>query len=148
MTKRTKLKEIVKCCELRFNRGSAFDWKHSDFLDLNKEILEVASVNISANTLKRIFGKIAMDDEYIPQRATIDALKLYGGYIDELVAEHENNVVATQLANKRPSKKLIYLLVFIAIIISVLTFLYLNKSSKLLGSIKLISAEGILPSTA
>jgi hypothetical protein len=76
MTKRTRLKEIIKCCEKSFNRGPAFEWKHSDYLDLNKEIIDAIGLNISASTLKRIFGKVAMDEEYIPQRATIEALSV------------------------------------------------------------------------
>jgi hypothetical protein len=35
MTKGARLNEIVKCCEIRFNRGDAGTWKHGDFVDLN-----------------------------------------------------------------------------------------------------------------
>jgi hypothetical protein len=73
--------DIVKFCESRFNRGPASEWKHSDFGELSREILLDTDTAISPNTLKRIFGKISVEDDYFPQQATIDALKIYGGYI-------------------------------------------------------------------
>ena len=74
MAKKAKIADIVKCWEERFDRGASLIWKHSDFVDLNREILRDTEVNISPNTLKRIFGKISVDDEYTPQQATVDAL--------------------------------------------------------------------------
>jgi hypothetical protein len=80
MTKGARLKDIIKCCEIRFNRGEATTWKHSDFVDLHREIQRDTNTNISPSTLKRIFGKVAVDEDYIPQQATLDALKKYGRY--------------------------------------------------------------------
>ena len=74
MTKGARLNDIVKCCEIRFNRGDATAWKHGDFVDLHREIRNDTSINISPSTLKRIFGKVTVDEDYIPQQATLDAL--------------------------------------------------------------------------
>jgi hypothetical protein len=82
MTKGARLNAIINCCEIRFNRGAATTWRHGDFVDLNREIQRDTNTNISPSTLKRIFGKIAVDDDYIPQQATVDALKKYGKYIE------------------------------------------------------------------
>ena len=87
MTKGERLNNIIKYCETRFDRGDAATWKHSDFVDLNREIMRDASVNISPSTLKRIFGKISVDEEYVPQQATIDALKKYGKYEEPLTSQ-------------------------------------------------------------
>lgn len=75
MDKKTLLKNIVKSCEARFNRGASENWKHSDFSDFSREILKETKVNISTNTLKRIFGKIVVDD--YPKLWTAETPNLY-----------------------------------------------------------------------
>lgn len=102
MTKRARLNDIVKCCEVRFNRGDATTWKHGDFVDLNREIQRDTNVNISPNTLKRIFGKIAVDEDYIPQQATLDALKKYGRYADTEISPPNTQAVARPQPEPQP----------------------------------------------
>jgi hypothetical protein len=148
MTKRERLNEMVKCCERRFNRGDATSWKHGDFVDLNRAILQDTSVNISPITLKRIFGKIAVEDDYIPQQATLDALKKYGYY-----EEPENpkpaetpEVLPNQPEGKSNFKKYSILLAVIIVIIGLLTWPLLKPKS-VTGTIKVARNEGHLPAT-
>jgi len=147
MTRRTRIREIIRCCEKTFNRGSAFEWKHSDYLDLNKEIIDATGLNISASTLKRIFGKVAINEEYVPQRATIEALSTYGRYIDKPIdpaitvkerdaqAPQRNNIIAITIGA-------------ISLIALILVIFLFNPSKSSNAQIKLEGTEGTLPLTA
>ena len=149
MTKGASLDEIIKCCELRFNHGEVSTWKHGDFVYLNREILRDTNTNISPSTLKRIFGKVAVEDDYIPQQATLDALKKYGRY-----AEPENlqpalpPVAQPNTINRtRNFKPLKFILPVLIVIAGLLAWQLLQKKD-MLGNIKLIRTEGQLPATA
>jgi hypothetical protein len=83
MDKKGKLVAIINSCERRFERGAATGWTHSDFVDLSREIMRDTRVNISPSTLKRIFGKVSVDDGYLPQQATTEALEKFGGYLTQ-----------------------------------------------------------------
>lgn len=151
MSRRINLIEVIKYCEVRFSRGDSLQWAHSDYSDLNKEIFSDTGINISVNTLKRIFGKLAVDESYIPQQATIEALKKYGRYIDpkttptiieESPVEDENAENATRNLNP-------YIITVGAlVIVGIVLWWFLQPSPVLVGQIKLKKTEGILPSTA
>jgi len=152
MGKKANLDDIVRCCEIRFNRGASADWKHSDFNDLSREILYHTDVNISPSTLKRIFGKISVVDDYIPQQATLDALKKYGRY-----AGPENTPPALPpLAQPKPFSRtgnfkhrnpVFVVLTIIVVITGLITWQFLNPN-KISGKISLSRTEGYLPSPA
>ncbi len=152
MDRRSRLKDIIKSCEARFGRGAAEHWVHRDYADLNLEILHGTGVNISANTLKRIFGKISVDDDYLPQQATIDALIKYSAY---LPSETETFLPATEETPKTPtvnnSRRIktggIIAIVCILVAIGVLIWKFLPSKPPLQGSIKQTAAEGSLPVT-
>ena len=150
MDKRTTLNNIIIYCQNRFNNGLATDWKHSDFANLSREIMRDTGVNISPNTLKRIFGKISVDDDYLPQQATIDALKKYGRYVPQEISSISLPQVEDTPKRNNPFifKKYQQVIVISLIIISGL-FLYkiLTSTDNLSGSIKLARIEGILPQT-
>lgn len=151
MDKKTLLKNIVKSCEARFNRGASENWKHSDFSDFSREILKETKVNISTNTLKRIFGKIVVDDYYLPQQATINALKNYSNYIYH-EADNDSEVIQskTTVATNLIFLKKHHFLWAISIIFLITCGLYFftkNKENNL-GLIKLVNTEGLLPKTA
>lgn len=55
-------------------------WTNSDYIKLSNILYKKTRVQISPNTLKRIFGKIKTDARYYPQKATRDALVNYIGY--------------------------------------------------------------------
>lgn len=155
MTKRARLQDIIKCCENRFNRGDATTWKHGDFVDLSREINRETDANISPNTLKRIFGKITVDEDYIPQQATLDALKKYGQYAAP------ENISPAQLPPAQPlssqpdmpehTSKVNWfrpmLLITIALVIGCIAWLMI-KPKNITGKISLTRTEGQLPATA
>ena len=154
MAKKAKLADIVNCCEERFNRGASLTWKHSDFVDLNREILRDTEVNISPNTLKRIFGKISVDDEYSPQQATIDALIKYGGYSLTEAEGIERRKSEEQVIDKKPSRTKSFKWLLIPAIIIILVFVafalgtFKSRPNEMPGAIKLKTIEGLLPATA
>lgn len=154
MTKKNELLEINVCCETRFNRGAASEWKHSDFNDLSREIFKDTDVNISSNTLKRIFGKIAVEDDYLPQQATVDALKKYGGYSSTgRVVSNDMPRQKDSVANPRQNRLKKYLLPIAILLVLLLgiKFFFFNgsqRNSALTGKIIPANIEGILPATA
>lgn len=153
MDKKTQFKDIVKSCETHFNRGSSDDWKHGDFNDFSREILKATKVNISTNTLKRIFGKISVDDYYLPQQATIDALKKYSGYVESEVCNDTEEIKSESFVKSSSvilTKSLfLWSVLIILLIISIFYFVTKNTSEKIYsGNIKLTGTEGLLPKTA
>lgn len=169
MTKGARLNEIIKCCEKRFNRGDAATWKHGDFVDLSREIQRDTNTNISPSTLKRIFGKVSVDDDYIPQQATFDALKKYGRYEEPKAIEPENLNPAQQpeplpellpellpIAQPPQTKAndvlkrwrvVLFFMAIIAVTGTVITW-QLSKPKSFTGNIQLARTEGQLPATA
>lgn len=57
-------------------------WNNADFARLSEEIFARSRVQVSSNTLKRIFGRIHTTERYYPQQATRDALAQYIGFTD------------------------------------------------------------------
>ena len=148
MTKRARLNDIVRFCQIRFNRGEGATWKHSNFLDLSRDIYQDTRINISPITLKRIFGKISVDEDYVPQQATLDALIKYGRYTETEDSQAE-------IAIKQPTNLLVnkwktpvwVLIISCAIAACLLLSRWPTKPETLSGEIKIASTEGILPST-
>lgn len=154
MDKRLQLKVIIKKCEQKFGRGNSENWKHNDFNDFSAAILESTKINISPNTLKRIFGKIPTDKYYLPQQATFDALICYSEIDKNELADENFNAIShtdiNQTERKSKNSKIkLGLLIFAIIILS--TFIYLNFKTPFFNAnevkIKLSSSEGILPKT-
>ncbi len=162
MTKRARLNNIVKCCETRFDRGDVAAWKHGDYVDLNREIQNDTSVNISPSTLKRIFGKVAVDEEYIPQQATLDALKKYGRFVEPDNVPRALSPITppqpeplpvvqpTTPARSRYFNRFKIAFTILAVMIVSAGFLtwQLLKPKNIAGTIRLTRTEGHLPATA
>jgi len=73
------------CCQLvadTYGKPDSSEWTNSDFIRLTSILYKKTHVQISPNTLKRIFGKIKTDARYYPQKATRDALAQYVGFAD------------------------------------------------------------------
>lgn len=90
------------CCRLVseiYGKPDISAWTNSDFIRLGYILHKKTHVQISPNTLKRIFGKIKTDVRYYPQKATRDALALYVGFKD-----WEKFTYATLLAAPAQSK--------------------------------------------
>jgi len=146
MGKRPDLVEIVKSCELKFNRGDSAQWKNIDFSDLSREVQKSTKVNISTSTLKRIFGKVAVDHFYVPQQATIEALQKYADIKDQ-----PETLRGDPLLAQKPSKKdrlIVTISIIIAFgIITSLCWFYLIRTD-VPARIILKETEGSLPATA
>ncbi|WP_316807734.1 hypothetical protein [Pedobacter agri] len=151
---KTKFENIVLSCKMRFNRGEAVGWKHSDFMDLSRAILRDTKVSISTNTLKRIFGKIAVDEYYIPQQATIQALEKYGQNLylaDE--APLVNPVTEAPVKSKENPKKSIYRLAMPFALITLvgvclIAFNFFSNKADFKSNLRFLEMEGQLPATA
>ncbi|RZF59778.1 hypothetical protein [Sphingobacterium corticibacterium] len=145
--RRDELIAIIKKCEYRFNRGGYSEWRHSDYDDLRREIRRSTNVVISTNTLKRIFGKIDVDEDYFPQRATIDALRTYGNEgTEEMNFSNESPITVQKPFLKLNVVRLSIGLVII--LIAVFTFGYFWQSSdETQAKISIIGMEGELPAT-
>ncbi|MDX2190005.1 MAG: hypothetical protein SFY32_09090 [Bacteroidota bacterium] len=78
-TQEELLVECKRLVEQKFAQGDAHLWKNEHYLALSKDIQEVTKIYISADTLKRIFGKRKFA---LPQPATRNALVAYIGYKD------------------------------------------------------------------
>ena len=66
----------------KFGKPVIADWTNGDYIRLSSILLHATSVQISPNTLKRIFGKLKTPERYYPQKATRDALVQYIGFKD------------------------------------------------------------------
>lgn len=151
MPKKLNLNDIINCCESRFNRGLAADWKNSDFIDLSRDILRDTDVNISTSTLKRIFGKVAVDDDYLPQQATLNALVKYGRYVIDINDTLDNEKVLTStkpVIAKTITRTYKYLLLIVFFAIAgILAFKFLKPGNNSVSKISQTASEGLLPST-
>lgn len=83
--KASSLEHLDYCCQLiseLYGKPDISAWTNSDYVRLGYILFKKTHVQISPNTLKRIFGKIKTDVRYYPQKATRDALARYIGYSD------------------------------------------------------------------
>lgn len=83
--KASTLDLLDHCCQLvadTYGKPDSSEWTNSDFIRLTNILYKKTHVQISPNTLKRIFGKIKTDARYYPQKATRDALVQYVGFAD------------------------------------------------------------------
>ncbi|MGA0556283.1 hypothetical protein ACO2Q8_06520 [Larkinella sp. VNQ87] len=77
--------DLERCCQRVsevYGNPDWMAWTNSDYIRLSRILFRQTNVQISPNTLKRIFGKIKTDSRYYPQKATRDALASYVGYPD------------------------------------------------------------------
>lgn len=150
--------KILKLVETKFGRGSSSDWKNRDFEDLNFEIIKKTKTNISAHTLKRIFGKIKTNEYYLPQKATIIALKQYVNFeeSEKIKSEistqdtHSDTIPKQLYQNRKNNTLLLSIISTVLVIISISIYFIVAKNthSTTFGEIKLLSTEGQIPTTA
>ena len=168
MEKSDQLKEIIIRCEEKFAHGPVSQWKHGDYELLSAAVYRKTGVIISANTLKRIFGKIKVEADYLPQTATFNALAQYCDYEpnqDErqptVDAEPEPEVSTQLIDNEAPtsntingrlsSRLKISLSISTLLVLAIIIYIFQKKSDKpplLVGSITNSSIEGSVPATA
>jgi|GEM_PF-752316 len=176
MLKDERFNDILRQTELKFGRGSSKNWINRDFEDLSFQIKRSSKYTISALTLKRIFGKIQTSDDYLPQKATQQALEIYAEYKENKVqvdsinaneiatedSEEDKQILDTESntntqsdlkttetrSKKRTSTYLLILATIAACILIIFVFRTKNDTNTLRGSIKLIKTEGENPKTA
>lgn len=76
---------LERCCQLVgevYGKPNRSAWTNGDYVNLSRLLFRQTKVQISPNTLKRIFGKIRTEARYYPQKATRDALAQFIGYPD------------------------------------------------------------------
>src|SRR6185436_11411732 len=72
------LQLCIRLIEQKLNWRPAEEWRNYEFTELTEKILDSTSVNLSATTLKRVFGKLKY--ESLPSSATLNALAAYLGF--------------------------------------------------------------------
>src|SRR5258705_8199267 len=72
------LQLCIRLIEQKLNWRPADEWRNYEFTELSEKILDSTGVNLSATTLKRIFGKLKY--ESLPSSATLNALSAFIGY--------------------------------------------------------------------
>ena len=72
------LQLCIRLIEQKLNWRPAEEWRNYEFTELSEKILDATGVNLSATTLKRIFGKLKY--ESLPSSATLNALAAFLGY--------------------------------------------------------------------
>ena len=92
------LQLCIRLIEQKLNWRPVDEWRNYEFTELSEKILDATSVNLSATTLKRIFGKLKY--ESLPSSATLNALAAFLGYASwmEFKAKHALN-------EREPEKK-------------------------------------------
>ncbi|MCE6990510.1 hypothetical protein [Dyadobacter sp. CY323] len=98
----SSLDQLDHCCRLVsevYGKPDIGKWTNGDYVKLGYTLYKKTQVQISPNTLKRIFGKIRTDVRYYPQRATRDALARYIGYSDWENFNTSKPVFTTQVHN-------------------------------------------------
>jgi len=154
MLKNERFNNILSEVEVKFGRGSSLNWINRDFEDLSFEIKKRTKVTISALTLKRIFGKIQTPDDYLPQKATLQALEIFSGitFITQkptaayvpLTPENDN-----KSKSAKPTKKIHYVfLILTSLLVASFVYWFFGHKATENGSLKLIKTEGENPKTA
>lgn len=78
MIEKEHIKIALQLVEEKFNKGNSANWKDKDFKELNNLIFDKAKINISPNTLRRLYGRLkTYKKEYSPQKDTLNALAAY-----------------------------------------------------------------------
>ncbi|MBI9064835.1 MAG: hypothetical protein JEZ14_22810 [Marinilabiliaceae bacterium] len=140
--KNTYLRLVLAEVENKFNRGKSNSWVNRDFHDLSFEVLQETDTRLSADTLKRIFGKLKTADGYYPQEATLMALIKYSGYQPKQPINEER-----QRGLNRKIASLIFIPVLVGILIgSVILFSQDNTLHAF--QFEYVNKQGTAPFTA
>lgn len=94
MNDRYYIKIIIRKIENQLNWSKVIFWTDNEYKKLSSLIHEDTSISISAQTLKRLFGKIKYKDDYKAQPATKDALARFLNYPnwDAFIADHRHSM--------------------------------------------------------
>ena len=130
------IKKCLKEIKTRINLGDSSKWTDPDYRVLSKEIEKVTHVSISAQTLKRYYGKIHYKTKFNPQGATKDAFAVYLGYKDWDQYKHAKRIQVTR------SKRVVLIPLYIsAVLVLISVALWLIVVSRQIETSPLISFE-------
>ncbi|MBK8884989.1 MAG: hypothetical protein IPN67_22355 [Bacteroidales bacterium] len=93
MNDRYYIRIIIRKIEKKLNWSKVTFWTDNEYKKLSSLIYEDTSISISAQTLKRLFGKIKYKDDYKAQPATKDALARFLNYSnwDAFISGHQQS---------------------------------------------------------
>ena len=90
--------------------GKKENWTDREFNSISEKIYSVTACKLSKDTLKRIFGRVIVPGNYIPQKDTLDAIVRYLGYDNwysfEQSMDNEKPFVATEEGQSQDKKVL------------------------------------------
>jgi hypothetical protein len=128
------LQLCIRLIEQKLNWRPVDEWRNYEFTELSEKILDATSVNLSATTLKRIFGKLKY--ESLPSSATLNALAAFLGYASwmEFKAKHPLNEGESEKKTSARKKFLLQhkvwpMTAIAAVIIVILAFTFLSGKS-------------------
>jgi hypothetical protein len=128
------LQLCIRLIEQKLNWRPADEWRNYEFNELSDKILDATGVNLSATTLKRVFGKLKY--ESLPSSATLNALAAFLGYASwmDFKSKQPLNKQEVEKATAARKKFLLQLKVWpmtaaAAVIIIILAFTFLSGKS-------------------
>src|SRR6187402_2246210 len=128
------LQLCIRLIEQKLNWRPAEEWRNYEFTELSEKILDATGVNLSATTLKRIFGKLKY--ESLPSSATLNALAAFLGYASWMDFKSKQPCNKQVVEKKETTRKRFFLKHKIwpmtaaaAVIIVILAFTFLSGKS-------------------
>jgi hypothetical protein len=153
MSDRYYIRIIINRIEKKLRWGKVSQWTDHEYKRLSTLIYDDTSISISAQTLKRLFGKIKYKDDYKAQPATKDALARFLGYTDWEKFVKDSRYVLLRLlpppltTNFRAMRPAIRLLVPSGIILLLLLAWIMTGARKNTLSIYAENVTGTVPHT-
>jgi len=131
------LQLCIKLIEQKLNWRPVEEWRNYEFTELSERIFDATCVNLSATTLKRIFGKVKY--ESLPSSATLNALALFLGYSSWMnfkssqpLTKAPGPTTAPVITRKPFKKERLWPVAFLSVgIIAILTFSFLSGKSNI-----------------
>jgi len=128
------LQLCIRLIEQKLNWRPAEEWRNYEFTELSEKIWDATSVNLSATTLKRIFGKLKY--ESLPSSATLNALAAFLGFASWMDFKSKQSLNKQAVEKKATTRKKFLLQHKIwpitaaaAVIIVILAFTFLSGKS-------------------
>lgn len=156
MTEKKQIEVCLKEIEKQLQWSPSAKWTDYDFKKLNKLIVEKSKIDISPQTLKRLFGKIEYKSNYRPQIATKNGLAIFLGYLNW--ADYEKNYFESKKARgivikiKQGARKYLFTIllafVFFGIIYLAFTKIFHQKEPAVTYQFEVSNPAGKVPHTA
>ena len=127
------LQLCIRLIERKLNWRPAEEWRNYEFTELSEKILDATNVNLSATTLKRVFGKLKY--ESLPSSATLNALAAFLGYTSWMDFKSKRQLNRPTVEKKAARKKFLLhhkvwpMTAVAVVIIVILAFTFLSGKS-------------------